>query len=125
MGDAGVIVRVTGWIDQHATSFVAARGSAIRHAKDAIEAVGVEIPDTTYRVRLDGALAGPLYASITESDTSATAAPKPRAQPVKPLAAGREEDVKPADEQALERMVDAERHDATRTDLLERGSDIE
>ncbi|PZX16557.1 small-conductance mechanosensitive channel [Palleronia aestuarii] len=53
--ESGAILRVTGWIDQDATGFVTARGDAIRLVKDAIEAAGVAIPDTTYRIRLEGA----------------------------------------------------------------------
>ena len=125
LGDAGVVLRVTGWIDQHSTSFVAARGSAIRHAKDAIEAAGVEIPDTTYRVRLDGATSAPLFASVTERD--AKSAPQPVSKPTATitLPEGAEEDVQPADEQALERLVDTERQEDERTDLLNRGSALE
>ncbi|WOI58335.1 mechanosensitive ion channel domain-containing protein [Palleronia sp. LCG004] len=52
--EAGAILRVTGWIDQDQTGFVTARGDAIRLVKDAIEAAGVAIPDTTYRIRLEG-----------------------------------------------------------------------
>ncbi len=53
--EAGVILRITGWIDQEVTGFVAARGDAMRMVKAAIEAAGVAIPDTTYRIRLEGA----------------------------------------------------------------------
>jgi len=125
LGDAGVVLRVTGWIDQHSTSFVAARGSAIRHAKDAIEAAGVEIPDTTYRVRLDGAYGTGMMASVTQSTSDQMPRQPPNAPPAKPLPEAREEDVQPADEQALERMVDAERLEEEQTDLLERGSALE
>lgn len=52
--ESGAILRVTGWIDQNETGFVTARGDAIRLVKGAIEAAGVAIPDTTYRIRLEG-----------------------------------------------------------------------
>lgn len=53
--EAGVILRVTGWIDQDVTGFATARGDAMRLVKGAIEAAGVSLPDTTYRIRLEGA----------------------------------------------------------------------
>lgn len=53
--EAGAILRSSAWIDQAATGFATARGDAIRLVKGAIEAAGVAIPDTTYRIRLEGA----------------------------------------------------------------------
>ncbi len=58
LNETGAILRVTGWILQNSTDFAVARGEAIRLVKQAIEAEGIEIPDTTYRVRLDPPPAG-------------------------------------------------------------------
>ncbi len=52
--ESGAILRVTGWIDQNETGFATARSDAIRLVKAAIEDAGVAIPDTTYRIRLEG-----------------------------------------------------------------------
>ncbi|RYH01171.1 mechanosensitive ion channel [Salipiger sp. IMCC34102] len=54
IAEPGAVLRVTGWIDQTVTGFSSARGDAIRLVKEAIEAAGVAIPDTTYRIRLEG-----------------------------------------------------------------------
>ena len=54
IGDGAIILTVTGWIDQRETSLQQARSEAIRQVKLAIEAAGVEVPDTTYRIALSG-----------------------------------------------------------------------
>lgn len=116
LSDAGVLLRVSGWIDQHATSFSAARGSAIRQVMNAIEAAGVEIPDTTYRILLDGA-------GLPSPNVAGAKAPKVAPKPIRtdsPV-----EDVRPEDDEALERMVDAERDDDQRPDLLKDGAALE
>ena len=123
MSEAGVVMRATGWIDQHATSFSAARGAAIRNVKDAIEAAGVEIPDTTYRVRLDGLGHMPV-SGVVEVDTDDEPAPAPP-EPKTPLPQSAPEDVAPADIEALERMVDAEREDDHNPDLLKQSATLE
>ncbi len=107
--DAGVEVIVTGWIDQNETSLVAARGEALRLVKGAITASGVAIPDTTYTIRLDGA--EPPTAAQTKG-TKAKPAPAPAPESLTP------ESVDAAQENALDRMIDAEREDGEGEDLL-------
>ncbi|WP_206615074.1 mechanosensitive ion channel family protein [Mesobaculum littorinae] len=97
IAESGAILRVTGWIDQRKTGFVTARGDAIRLVKTAIEAAGVAIPDTTYRIRLEGTAAlppaggrpdpkrpGPKHAdpnrATQDDDAGPPAAPRTRAR---------------------------------------------
>ena len=108
--ESGAILRVTGWVDQTATGFSAARGDAIRLVKTAIEEAGVAIPDTTYRIRLEGS-----------GMPTAPSEPPPRKAPVPQApAASPELSVHKSEEAALIPLVDAERHD--RDDLLARSA---
>ncbi|MBN8190087.1 mechanosensitive ion channel [Salipiger thiooxidans] len=108
--ESGAILRVTGWVDQTATGFAAARGDAIRLVKTAIEEAGVAIPDTTYRIRLEGA--GMPAAS---SGPPSRKAPEPQAPAASP-----EPSAHKSEEAALIPLVDAERRDCD--DLLARGA---
>ncbi|MBM9593393.1 mechanosensitive ion channel [Rhodobacteraceae bacterium MCCB 386] len=104
LNESGAILRVTGWIDQEATGFATARSDAIRLVKAAIEAAGVSIPDTTYRIRLEG-VGAPMEAP----------APAPRQRPAieAPPQAFQQ-----SEEKALIALVSAERRDEE--DLLRR-----
>jgi small-conductance mechanosensitive channel len=104
--EAGAILRSSAWIDQNATGFATARGDAIRLVKGAIEAAGVSIPDTTYRIRLEGAGA-PTAPQERERTTPRRAEARPEAE----AAAFRQ-----SEEKALISMVRAER--AQEDDLL-------
>jgi small-conductance mechanosensitive channel len=107
--EAGAILRVTGWIDQTETGFVTARGDAIRIVKAAIEAAGVSIPDTTYRIRLEGA----------GHPSDAPAGPQPREKPAAPsLPEPSRQPARKSEEEALIPLVAAERRDVD--DLLAR-----
>ena len=113
IGDGAVILQVTGWVDQRAFDFIQARGEALRVVKAAIEAMGVEVPDTTYRVQLLGRGA----ATVTEVD--AEEAGRDAARPDRPPPA-EGPPMEPAHtERALERMVAAERDDPRKPDLLD------
>jgi small-conductance mechanosensitive channel len=96
--EGGVILRVTGWVDQDATGFVMSRSEALRIVKAAIEAAGVSIPDTTYRIRVEGA--GDLSLPRTE--------PAPR-RDRSPAPATSEATVQDSEERALMALVAAER----------------
>ncbi len=107
IGDGAIFLTVTGWIDQTETSLVRARGEALRLVKAALEASGVEVPDTTYRVQMIGtdlSSGGPIQPAP---------APSPQAQPA--LVA---EDVSATADEDLERLVLDERNDADKPDLL-------
>ena len=107
--DSGVEVIVTGWIDQNKTSLVAARCEALRLVKVAITASGVIIPDTTYTIRLDGATT-PETADL--KPFSGRSAPEPIPQT---LVA---DSVDADQENALDRMIDAEREEGRGEDPL-------
>ncbi|WP_245897581.1 mechanosensitive ion channel family protein [Palleronia abyssalis] len=108
VNESGAILRVTGWIDQETTGFFSARGDAIRLVKDAIEAAGVSIPDTTYRIRLEGTKGIP---AVSEPPSR----PKTEAKP--PPAEIADQPASQSEEQALIPLVAAERQGGD--DLLE------
>lgn len=107
IGDGAVILMVTGWIDQNATSLALAKGEAIRMVKAAIEGAGIEVPDTTYRIQMVGAAPAMGAAAQPESIESKD---KPA-----PIAATDVEDTSKA---ALDRLAEAERNDPETPDLL-------
>lgn len=107
IGDGAVILVVTGWIDQNATSLALAKGEAIRMVKAAIEGAGIEVPDTTYRIQMVGAAPAMGAAAQPESIESKD---KPA-----PIAATDVEDTSKA---ALDRLAEAERNDPETPDLL-------
>jgi small-conductance mechanosensitive channel len=107
--ESGAILRVTGWIDQNETGFVTARGDAIRLVKAAIEAAGVSIPDTTYRIRLEGA--GNLSDAPARVDRREKPAPASLPNPA-------EQSARKSEEDALIPLVAAERREVG--DLLAR-----
>ena len=113
IGDGAVFLHVTGWIDQTATEFLPARGEALRVVKAAIEAMGVEVPDTTYRVQLLGQGA----AQVTETDGD-----EPPSPPPSPAAV---ETPPPEADRALERIIAAERGDGGHPDLLDHRAPVE
>lgn len=112
--EAGAILRVSGWIDQNTTGFPTARGDAIRLVKDAIEAAGVSIPDTTYRIRLEGSGFMPVTKEDDQDKKIPDVAPRPE-----PIAATSH----PSEENALIALVQAER--AEGDDLLSRDAPLE
>ncbi|NIZ09765.1 mechanosensitive ion channel family protein [Pseudooceanicola sp. HF7] len=111
MTESGAILRVTGWIDQNATGFATARGDAIRLVKTAIEEAGVAIPDTTYRIRLEG-----IGAPAEIPETKPASAKLVQAQPD----VAKDGSVHQSEEKALIPLVDAERQGAD--DLLARNA---
>ncbi|ETW10666.1 mechanosensitive ion channel MscS [Roseivivax marinus] len=101
--ESGAILRVTGWIDQNETGFVTARGDAIRLVKAAIEAAGVAIPDTTYRIRLEGAGNASDIAERTQQSARST-------PPLRSESTARSD--RQSEEQALIPLVAAEREES-------------
>ena len=136
INDAGLLLQVTGWIDQTQTSFALARGEALRMVKSAVEAAGVSLPENTYRLRFDlpPGLSGvlPRAATVTEdedvppvaSPTKETAAPaqEPLSAPPVPPAA---DDVSAGEDRDLARIVEAERRETGDQDLLNRAAPVE
>ncbi|WP_415404034.1 mechanosensitive ion channel domain-containing protein [Tateyamaria sp. SN3-11] len=108
IGDGAVFLTVTGWIDQRETSLVRAKGEALRLVKASVEAAGIEVPDTTYRIQMiGGAPVGPVAPSATPAPVE-----KPIPAPVPAM------DVEDTSEAALDKLVEAERNDPEAPDLL-------
>ena len=107
--ESGAILQVTGWINQNDTDFSMARGESLRLVKSAIEAAGIAIPDTTYRLRIENP-------AMPTSEPTKPA--KPQSPPPQPEQAAPSPDVEAKSEEALERFVEAER--AETDDLLTR-----
>lgn len=113
IGDGAIFLTVTGWIDQRETSPWRAQGEALRQVKNAIEAAGVEVPDTTYRIQMLGGGLG----RVTEDADGSAASPASKRPSVTREAAVA--DVAPSEEKDLEQLVDQERETLERHDLLD------
>ncbi|MGR3435857.1 MAG: mechanosensitive ion channel domain-containing protein [Shimia sp.] len=111
IGDGAIFLTVTGWIDQRDTNLLLARGEALRKVKAAIEAAGVEVPDTTYRIDLLPRAGAALQVTETEDD------PPPDTEAASE-AARADDDIRTRAPDALDRLVEVERRDETRPDLL-------
>ncbi len=105
VGDSSITITAAGWVKQHTTGVFMARGEAIRLAKARLEEAGITLPEPTYR----------LITQPTEMPGAAAAAsPKTVTAPVLARPVHAEE------AQELERIVDAERAETARDDLLAR-----
>ena len=116
IGDSTISITCTGWIEQHKSSLVAARGESIRLVKLALEKADVQMPEPTYRV-LSPSLAK--LASAEESVTDGMYKELARDADI------REEsqvsmDVDAVTDAALEQIVQAEREETEDSDLLRR-----
>lgn len=107
IGDGAIFLTVTGWIDQRETDLLRARGETLRLVKEAIEAAGVEVPDTTYRVQMLGGGT----AQITETDTTQPIRTKAKTSQI----AG---DVTASGNEQLDEMIEAELEDSESGNLL-------
>lgn len=121
LNETGAVLTVTAWIDQHESNFQLARSEALRRVKDAIEASGVAIPDTTYRIRLDGG-AG----TITEVPADAPPEPRVRGRSLVSDADADADVAETPEMLALEKIVDEERaEDNAGSDLLAENGKLE
>lgn len=111
LGDSTVILRATAWINQHETSWVAARGEAIRVVKAAFDAAGIEMPEPTFRI-----LGG--FEAPQAPPEKARGRRTPAAPPAPDEIAAEAGNVGAEAEQQLERIVEAERAAPEREDLL-------
>jgi len=109
IGDGAVFLTVTGWINQRDSSLPLARGEALRKVKAAIEAAGVEVPDTTYRVQL---------LSPADSVAGATAAAPTQDAPTPAEELALDDTVTSSAPDALDKMIEDERGDSENPDLL-------
>lgn len=118
IGDSSISLRLAGWIYQHQTSFVAARGEAIRQVIAAFDAAGIAMPEPTYRLLTPQALPElPARAAQSGPAASASRASKP-ASDLAANAADSEVIVDAQMEHDLEAIVDDERADTQAGDLL-------
>ncbi len=107
IGDSTIAIRLTAWIAQHETSFVAARGEAIRKVTGALGAAGIAMPEPTYR----------LLTPLAPPAGAAASAPAPAPQPAA-AASGEALDVEARMDQELEAIVEGERAETSADDLL-------
>lgn len=104
--DFWVTLNMAAWIDQNATNIVLARSEAIRLTQAAFDAASIAAPVPTYRLENPAAALG---TSVTETP------PAPREQPATPAPA---QDVEATADKELEKIVDQERAELARRDLL-------
>ena len=100
-GDSAVLLKATGWIEQHSTSFVLAKGEAYRACLLAFGKAGVVMPEPTYRV-----------VGMSEAPPES---PDPRALPAQPDI---QMDVEAEAEHDLDEIVAQERAETAEQDLL-------
>jgi small conductance mechanosensitive channel len=104
VGDSTISLRMAAWIDQHETSYVGARGEAIRLTMAAFDAAGIAMPEPTFRI-------------MSPQPT----APQPKATTQVPIPAKAQPVTAMAD-QELSEIVDEERANQADDDLLNRAA---
>ena len=68
VGDSNIVINYAAWIDQRETSFLRARGEAMRLVKLALEDDGFTLPEPIYRLRIDGQTAGGPQVTVAETE---------------------------------------------------------
>lgn len=104
IGDGAIFLTVTGWIDQRETNLLLARSEALRRVKTAIEATGVEVPDTTY--------------TVTLKEPAKSVGPLPDRASESPPSASQEDDIAEPTPTALAELVASEQQDEEAPNLL-------
>ncbi len=117
VGDSNILIVFHGWIDQHESDFLKARGAAIRVTKNALEEAGFALPEPIYRLRFDNG--PPLTVEEFSKGISSKAATE---QPTK-ASADKAFDVSPEDH--VEKLVDSERSGQDSADLLDDQQPVE
>ena len=102
LGDSTVTLRAAGWIAQHETSFVRARGEAMRILMARFTEAGIEMPEPTYRL-------------ISSADAPAAAQKAPSLPAPVPIEV---EEVEATADKALTKIIDEERKVEENEDLL-------
>ena len=116
VGDSTINFNVTGWVDQSASDFNLARGEAIRMVVGAFETAGYALPEPTYRLlHLNRALTQEEKQQAKEATADVPSPGQPESQDRAPPQA---EDVSAAADRELEKIVEQERADPSRPDLL-------
>ena len=111
VGDSTITLRITGWIAQHETSLVAARGEAIRMVMAALTAEGIDMPEPTYRLITDTA----------ETPDRRNRIKKAHGKPV-PVEAT---EVSASSDKELSKIIEDERNAQPERDLLDRDAERE
>ncbi|KIN63612.1 MscS Mechanosensitive ion channel [Sulfitobacter noctilucicola] len=106
VGDFWVNINLAAWINQNDTDIVRARSEAIRLCQAALDHAGIAAPLPGYRIETGAALA----TDPSDSDTAQKAAKGPPLAPV--------QDVDATADKELTKIVDLERAELARDDLL-------
>ena len=116
IGDSTISITCTGWIEQHKSSLVAARGESIRLVKLALEKADVQMPEPTYRVL------SPSLAKLASAEENPSLGIRDElARDADILEESQVTmDVQAVTDAALEQIVDAERKVTEDGDLLRR-----
>ena len=117
VGDSNIVLRFYGWIDQTHTDFMKGRSLAIQAAKSVLESAGFALPEPIYRLRFDNAADLPAAAATAES----VKADRPRNAPAESVV----EEGDTAPESHVARMVNEERAETGKDDLLDDRRPIE
>ncbi|MBV1865765.1 MAG: mechanosensitive ion channel [Rhodobacteraceae bacterium] len=111
VGDSTITLTFNGWVMQASTSLAMARSEAIRLCLNAFTLAGISMPEPTYRLITDLDAAGK-----TEAESASNK--RPVAQKVAPVLSA--EHMDDGMDQALEKLVNAEREELKDEDLLNR-----
>lgn len=111
VGDSNILLRFFGWVDQAETDFLKGRSLAIHAAAHALTSSGFALPEPIYRLRFDESAPLPL-----KSLDSAAVRKKDRDKPA-PVAVDSTEDTSP--DTHVEQLVDEERAETNKEDLLD------
>lgn len=122
VGDSTINFQVAGWVDQTSTNFLLARSEAIRMVVGAFETAGYALPEPTYRLlHLNRALS---QEEKRQAKEAAAEPGRPALVPSEdrpsPPAPPQPQDVTSAPDRELEKIVEQERADPSRPDLLSR-----
>lgn len=104
--DFWITLNMAAWINQNDTSIVLARSEAIRLTQAAFDAAGISAPLPSYRIENLPGTATPAQDRRADAPQQETAAPAPA------------QDVEATAEKELEKIVDQERAELSRRDLL-------
>lgn len=111
VGDSTITLRVTGWIDQTKTGLLLAKGEAIRLLLARFAQERIDMPEPAFRIHL------------TDGADGAPTPSHPQRPPVAPKTPSDIVTVTDASaEQALERIVEAERAELKDSDLFDRAT---
>ncbi len=114
VGDFSITLNMAAWIDQNETNIVLARSEAIRLTQAAFDSAGMAAPLPGYRIENIGAI---LSGSSGKQD-------KPR-KDTQAAAPAPVQDVDATADKELEKIVDQERADPERDDLLSKHANVE